>query len=136
MPKGAVSGEVIAGIEPVANTLKAIDRIADAGAFPTVCIFRPTAGADMEHWPTPSYEDMRRVMLHVYEACRRNWIPIGAAPNIEVSLVVNPDETALLAERTPRLLCVRGVPAARQVRRHPGVQAADARGRVGGGGVD
>ncbi len=102
MPKGAVSGEVIAGIEPIENTLKAIDRIADAGAFPTVCIFRPTEGADMEDWPTPQYDDMRRVMLHVYEACRRNWIPIGAAPNIEVSLVVNPDETPMLARRDAR----------------------------------
>lgn len=102
MPKGAVSGEVIAGIEPIEHTLAAIDRIAAAGAFPTVCIFRPTAGADMEHWPTPAYDDMRRVMVHLYEACRRHWIPIGAAPNIEVSLVVNPDETPLLAERSPR----------------------------------
>jgi hypothetical protein len=42
---------------------------------------------------------MRAVMLHVYEACRKNWIPIGAAPNIEVSLVVNPDDAALLAPR-------------------------------------
>ncbi len=70
------------------------------GAFPTVCIFRPTIGADMEDWAPPRYEDMRLVMQHVYDACRRNWIPIGAAPNIEVSIVVNPDDTALLAPRT------------------------------------
>jgi hypothetical protein len=54
----------------------------------------------MESWPSPTYEDMRTVMAHVYQACRRNWIPIGAAPNIEVSIVVNPDDTALLASRT------------------------------------
>jgi hypothetical protein len=100
MPKGAVSGEIIAGVEPIESTLRAIDVIADMGAFPTVCIFRPTVGSDMEDWPSPRYEDMRAVMEHVYQACRRNWIPIGAAPNIEVSLVVNPDETALLARRT------------------------------------
>ena len=47
-----------------------------------------------------AYEDMRRVMAHVYDACRRNWIPIGAAPNIEVSIVVNPDDAALLAPRS------------------------------------
>jgi hypothetical protein len=40
-------------------------------------------------------------MQHVYEACRRHWIPIGAAPNIEVSIVVNPDDTPFLAPRTP-----------------------------------
>jgi hypothetical protein len=99
MPRGAVSGEIIAGIEPIENTFKAIDFIADMGAFPTVCVFRPTLGADMQDWPPPSFDDMRRVMVHVYEACRRNWIPIGAAPNIEVSLVVNPDDAAMLAPR-------------------------------------
>jgi hypothetical protein len=105
MPRGAVSGEIIAGIEPLEDTLTAIDRIAAEGAFPTVCIFRPTIGSDMENWPSPRYEDMRRVMKHVYEACRRNWLPIGAAPNIEVSLVVNPDDTALLAEHTAGFYC-------------------------------
>ena len=99
MPKGAVSGEIIAGVEPIEKTIEGIDRIASLGAFPTVCIFRPTIGSDMEQWPSPAYEDMRRVMVHVYEACRRHWLPIGAAPNIEVSLVVNPDDAALLAER-------------------------------------
>jgi len=98
MPRGAVSGEIIAGIEPVDHTLAAIDYIASQGAFPTVCIFRPTVGSDMEDWPPPSYEDMVVVMRHVYDACRRNWLPIGAAPNIEVSIVVNPDDAALLAD--------------------------------------
>jgi hypothetical protein len=100
LPRGAVSGEIIAGVEPIERTLEGIDRIAALGAFPTVCIFRPTIGSDMQDWPSPSYEDMRRVMAHVYDACRRHWIPIGAAPNIEVSLVVNPDDAALLAPRT------------------------------------
>ena len=99
MPRGAVSGEIIAGIEPIEQTIAAIDRITALGAFPTVCIFRPTVGSDMEDWPVPEYEPMRRVMAHVYEACRAHWLPIGAAPNIEVSLVVNPDDTALLAPR-------------------------------------
>jgi hypothetical protein len=42
---------------------------------------------------------MRRVMRYLYDACRRHWLPIGAAPNIEVSLVVNPDDAAMLADR-------------------------------------
>jgi len=62
-------------------------------------VFRPTVGSDMEDWPPPSYDDMRRVMSAVYDACRRHRIPIGVAPNIEVSLVVNPDDAAMLAER-------------------------------------
>jgi len=97
LPRGAVSGEIIAGLEPIEHTLAAIERIASAGAFPTVCVFRPTVGSDMEDWPPPSYDDMRRVLLAVYHACRRHRVPIGLAPNIEVSLVVNPDDAAMLA---------------------------------------
>jgi hypothetical protein len=33
----------------------------------------------------------------VYEACKRNGIPIGVAPNIEVSLICQPDDTRYLA---------------------------------------
>ena len=42
---------------------------------------------------------MRTVMLAMYDACRRHRIPIGMAPNLEVSLVVTPDDAALLAPR-------------------------------------
>lgn len=100
MPRGAVSGEIIAGLEPIDRTLAAIERIASVGAFPTVCVFRPTAGSDLADWPPPDYDDMRRVLAAVYDACRRHRVPIGLAPNIEVSLVVNPDDAALLAPRT------------------------------------
>jgi hypothetical protein len=100
MPRGAVSGEIIAGIEPIERTIAAIERITSVGAFPTVCVFRPTVGSDMEDWPPPDYDDMRQVLAAVYDACRRHRIPIGLAPNIEVSLVVNPDDAALLAPMT------------------------------------
>lgn len=100
MPRGAVSGEIIAGVEPVASTLTAIEHITLMGAFPTVCIFRPTVGSAMADWPPPDAEDMRTVMRAVYDACREYRIPIGAAPNIEVSLVVTPDDAAFLSPRT------------------------------------
>ena len=90
---------MIAGLEPPDMTIAAIERIASAGAFPTVCVFRPTVGSDMQDWPPPSYDVMRRVMAAVYDACRRHRIPIGLAPNIEVSLVVTPDDAAMLAKR-------------------------------------
>lgn len=96
---GACSGEIIAGVEPIEDTLKAIDYITSIGAFPTVCIFRPLIGAQMEKHSSPTYEDMRLVMQHMYEACRKNNIPIGMAPNIEVSLIVNPDDAKYLAPR-------------------------------------
>jgi hypothetical protein len=95
--KGAVSGEIIAGVEPIEDTMRAIDYITSVGAFPTVCVFRPVIGSDMERHPAPRYEDMRAVFEHVYRACLRNGIPMGLAPNIEVSLVCQPDDTRYLA---------------------------------------
>jgi hypothetical protein len=99
MGKGSCSGEIIAGIEPLGDTLRAIDYIAGLGAFPTVCIFRPTIGSGMERVPPPRYEDMLIVFRHLYEACRRNNIPIDVTPNIEVSLIVQPGDTRYLAPR-------------------------------------
>ena len=94
---GRVSGEIIAGPEPVAATKRGIDRIVNAGAFPTVCIFRPTEGSEMEHMAPPEPEAMKEVFTHLWEACRRSGIPVGILP-IEVSLVVQAEEAADLAE--------------------------------------
>lgn len=102
MPKGACSGEIIAGVEPVEDTLRAIDYITGVGAFPTVCIFRPVIGSDMEEYPSPDTAEMIRVMRHMYLACRSAGIPMGAAPNIEVSLIVNPDDAKYLVPRDMR----------------------------------
>jgi len=99
MGKGKVSGEIIAGIEPLEDTLRAIDYITSIGAFPTVCIFRPLIGSEMESFPSPSSEDMLKVFQHLYYSMRKNNIPMGIIPNIEVSLVVNPDDTKYLVPR-------------------------------------
>ena len=90
---GRVSGEIIAGLEPVEATKRGIDRIVAAGAFPTVCIFRPTIGSELENAPPPDPEAMKEVFAHLYEACRDAGLPIGILP-IEVSLVVQPEEAA------------------------------------------
>lgn len=97
MGKGRNSGEIIAGIEPIEDTLKAIDFITEKGCFPTICIFRPLIGSELESYPSPKFEDMVVVMRHMYEACMKNHIPIGMAPNIEVSLIVNPDDAVELS---------------------------------------
>ncbi len=99
MQKGQCSGEIIAGLEPVEWTIKGIDYITSIGSFPTVCIFRPVIGSDLEDVPTPKYEDMVPIMKHMYLKCREHKIPIGAAPNIEVSLVVQPDDAKYLVPR-------------------------------------
>lgn len=97
--RGRVSGEIIAGVEPIEATKRGIDRIVNAGAFPTVCIFRPTIGSEMEDVPPPDPESMREVFAYLHESCRRAGLPVGILP-IEVSLVVQPEETAALVEPT------------------------------------
>ncbi|HEX3110982.1 MAG TPA: hypothetical protein VHU41_17915, partial [Thermoanaerobaculia bacterium] len=97
--RGRVSGEIIAGVEPIEATKRGIDRIVNAGAFPTVCIFRPTIGSEMEDWPAPDPEEMRDVFAYLHQACRRAGLPVGILP-IEVSLVVQPEESADLVEPT------------------------------------
>jgi len=92
MGKGRNSGEIIAGVEPLEDTFAAIDYITAVGAFPTICVFRPVQGTDMEKYPSPKYEEMVLVYRHMYEACRDNSIPTGIAPNIKTSLVVLPYE--------------------------------------------
>jgi hypothetical protein len=96
---GRVSGEIIAGPEPIEATKRGIDRIVDAGAFPTVCIFRPTIGSEMENVPPPDPEAMKEVFAHLYSACRRAGLPIGILP-IEVSLVVQPEEARDLVDNS------------------------------------
>ena len=97
--RGRVSGEIIAGLEPIAATKRGIDRIVAAGAFPTVCIFRPTVGSELENEPPPDPEAMKDVFAHLYEACRDAGLPVGVLP-IEVSLVVQPEEAAGLVQPT------------------------------------
>jgi hypothetical protein len=90
--RGRVSGEIIAGVEPIEATKRGIARIVNAGAFPTVCIFRPTVGSEMERHQPPDAEAMKEVFAYLHEKCRDAGLPIGILP-IEVSLVVQPEET-------------------------------------------
>ncbi len=102
--KGRVSGEIIAGLEPVEETLRAIDLITDCGAFPTVCVFRPLQGSRLEDAPPPCFEDMRRIFEYMMDRLVEKRIPIGLAPNLEVSLVVQPTDGLYLLKRNGRSL--------------------------------
>ena len=86
------NGEIIAGLEPPASSMAAIDWITSVGAVPTVCVFRPLVGTDMEDAPPPETEDLVPVFRRLYEACMEKRLPIGVAPNIHVSLVLLPEE--------------------------------------------
>jgi uncharacterized radical SAM superfamily protein len=86
------NGEIIAGLEPPESSIRAIDWITSVGAVPTVCVFRPLMGTDMEDAPPPRTDELVPVFRRLYEACMERGLPIGCAPNVHVSLVLLPEE--------------------------------------------
>ena len=99
MPKGSVSGEIIAGIEPLADTRQAIDYITDLGAFPTICIFRPLVNTALADYPSPAASEMTEIFRYAARRCLQKGIPLGLVPNLEVSLVMTPDDCRYLLPR-------------------------------------
>ncbi len=94
------NGEIIAGLEPPASSIAAIDWITAVGAIPTVCVFRPLSGTDLAAAPPPRTEDLVPVFRRLYEACMERGLPIGCAPNVHVSLVLLPEECRSLSPRS------------------------------------
>ena len=93
------NGEIIAGLEPPESSIRAIDWITSVGAIPTVCVFRPLTGTDLESAEPPRTEDLVPVFRRLYEACMERGLPIGCAPNVHVSLVMLPEECRSLSPR-------------------------------------
>jgi len=93
------NGEIIAGLEPPESSIAAIDWITSVGAIPTVCVFRPLVGTDLEDREPPETEAMIPIFRRLYEACMERGLPIGCAPNINVSLVMLPEECRWLSPR-------------------------------------
>ncbi len=93
------NGEIIAGLEPPESSIRAIDWIVSVGAIPTVCVFRPLVGTDLEDREPPATEELIPVFQRLYEATMEAGMPIGCAPNIRVSLVLLPEECRFFSKR-------------------------------------
>jgi len=93
-----VNGEIIAGLEAPASSIAAVDWLTERGAIPTVCVFRPLAGTQLEDRPPPGTEAMVPVFAALWDRCMAHRLPIGVAPNIQVSLVMLPEECRWLVQ--------------------------------------
>lgn len=98
--KGRVAGEIIVGLEPVSDSIKAVEKFAQLGAVSTVCVFRPCIGTDLEKLSPPEPREVSRVFQRMYEVCVEKNIPIDIAPNVKVSLVVLPYEGRFFVENS------------------------------------
>ena len=61
----------------------------------------------MSVYPSPFYEEMREVFKYMIDRLIAKRIPIGIAPNIEVSLVVQPTDALYLADHDMNALLYR-----------------------------
>jgi hypothetical protein len=98
MEPWVVNGEIIAGLEPPASSIAAIDWLTERGAIPTVCVFRPLKGTNLEDHAPPRPEAMVPVFQALWDRCMTHGLPIGVAPNIQVSLVMLPEECRWLIQ--------------------------------------
>jgi uncharacterized radical SAM superfamily protein len=94
------NGEIIAGLEAPESSIRAIDWITSVGAIPTVCVFRPLKGTDLEDAAPPKTEDMIPIFARLYEKTMEAKLPIGCAPDVHVSLVMLPEECRGLSPKT------------------------------------
>ena len=70
------------------------------GAIPTVCVFRPLTNTELADTPPPKTEEMIPVFARLYDACMEQGFPIGCAPNVNVSLVMLPEDSYGLSEKS------------------------------------
>jgi hypothetical protein len=126
------NGEIIAGLEPAESSIRAIDWITSVGAIPTVCVFRPLIGTDMEDAAPPHTEDLVPVFRRLYEACMERGLPIGCAPNVHVSLVLLPEECRAFSSRNFPLqtLKLKGLARAVAWQVHRNAESASRRAQV------
>ena len=102
-----VNGEMIAGLEPVASTIRGIDALVGWGAVPTVCTFRPLTGTALEEVEPPAAVDLSPVFERLFEATAAAGLPIGMAPNVGVSIVMLPEECEAFSKRSGLRLAFR-----------------------------
>ncbi len=100
--RGRVAGEIIAGLEEPADSIKAIEDLARMGAVATVCVFRPCLGTGLQDSSPPATAEMVPIFKRMYEVCLENNLPVNIAPNIRVSLVLLPEEARYLVDRLPK----------------------------------
>ena len=127
MPRGAVSGRS----SPASSRRKTLCRRLTRS--PRWARSRPSASSVRPWGPTwrtgrrPSTRRCGWSCSTSIEACRRHWLPIGAAPNIEVSLRGESRRSGAARGTRRGVLCLRGVPVAGADRRRSGIPLSHAR---------
>jgi radical SAM protein (TIGR04043 family) len=66
-----VSSQIIVGLEPIDDTMRAIEAVADAGAIPMPVVFRPLPGTALEDVAPPSVDDVLDVFTRTHALLER-----------------------------------------------------------------
>ena len=73
-PNGAVTSQLILGLEPLAESLKGISALCELGVLPLLSVFRPLQGTGLEDWPTVETISVAPVVAFLFHCARRHGI--------------------------------------------------------------
>tara|TARA_Y100000310_G_C20701585_1_gene830430 strand:+ start:967 stop:2160 length:1194 start_codon:yes stop_codon:yes gene_type:complete len=90
--KGRVAGEIIAGLEPVKDSIAGIEWFAEHGAVTTLCVFRPCLGTNFANRDPPKVKEVLPAFERLYDAAIENDVLLNMAPNIRTAMVMLPEE--------------------------------------------
>ncbi|MBE9537091.1 MAG: radical SAM protein [Proteobacteria bacterium] len=80
-PSGAVSSNLIIGLEAPASTMEGIDLLTGIGVVPILPIFRPIEGAALEV-TLPDMDEMSAILAHLYSSVKASSINMTWSKNI------------------------------------------------------
>jgi hypothetical protein len=83
-PRGAVTSNLIVGLEPPLSTMLGIDRLAEIGVVPVLPLYRPFKGIDLRSGEVPPVEDLAAIYGHLYETLKRRKLPGKWVRNVSV----------------------------------------------------
>lgn len=72
-----VRSMLLVGLEPLSNTLGAVEKLVNIGVQPMLSVFRPMPGTPLENFMTPSVEKVVELYYAASEACKQKRMHLG-----------------------------------------------------------
>jgi hypothetical protein len=73
-PNGAVTSQLILGLEAPAESIAGIEALCDLGVLPLLSVFRPLCGTGLEDWPLVETKEVAPVVAYLFHCVRRHGI--------------------------------------------------------------
>ena len=98
---GTVVSHLIVGLEPLASTIRGMERLGAEGVVPLLLPFRPLPGTPLAHEPLPTLDDVEQALLIQYELLAASSLPTHRLR--DMGRVLTPMESGALIGRETML---------------------------------